>query len=353
MTGRREVNARCSEAYSGGIIPFRGRVATWFAATTITSTIPARTPPLGRHTDDLSRFWLCLALLGGLATAADSKLFDYDRGATLDVREEKPTRVEGAHVTALSYLGAHGSVSAFLVTPEGPGKHPAIVFAHDLSSKSDEFLAEAIGLAKSPLGAISLLVDAPTARPFGWRRTFNPRLENNDRDIQVQAIVDLRRGVDLLTHLPGVDPTRVGFIGHGNGANWGGVLMGVEPRLRAFVLIAGVISVSDAMRRDEPEWADMRFVMGKEAFGHYLASIAEVDAAKYVEHSLGAPVLLQFGRFDPYVPQDLAARFSAAVHGRTITYDAGHAVNDPAAAIDRLRFLTEHLGAQAGSSVSK
>ena len=35
MTGRREVNARCSETGSGGIIPFRGRGATWFATPTI------------------------------------------------------------------------------------------------------------------------------------------------------------------------------------------------------------------------------------------------------------------------------------------------------------------------------
>ena len=306
----------------------------------------------------MSRLPFCFGLLTALASGASafqasSKLFDYDGSASLDVREEKQTSLDGARVASLSYLGAHGSASAYLVTPTARGKHPAIIFAHDLSSKSDEFLAEAIGLAKAPLGAVSLLVDAPTARPFGWRRTFNPRLENNDRDIQVQAIVDLRRGIDLLSQRPDVDASRVGFVGHGNGANWGGVLMGIEPRFRAFVLIAGVISVSDAMRRDEPEWADMRFVMGKEAFEHYLASIAEVDAARFVEHSLGAPVLLQFGRFDPYVPQDLAARFSAAVHGPSVTYDAGHAVNDPAAAADRRHFLTEHLDSHAGSRVSK
>ncbi|HLJ48656.1 MAG TPA: hypothetical protein VKU01_21720 [Bryobacteraceae bacterium] len=306
----------------------------------------------------LSRFWLYFSLLAAISGGASafqgsSQLFDYGRSAALDVREEKQIPVEGARVTSLSYVGARGSVSAFLVTPATPGKHPAIVFAHDLSSKSDEFLAEAIGLARAPLGAVSLLVDAPTARPFGWRRTFNPRLENNDRDIQVQAIVDLRRGIDLLTQRPDVDASHVGFVGHGNGANWGAVLAGIEPRIKAFALVAGMISVSDAMRRDEPDWADLRFVMGKEGFERYLASIAEVDAAKYVEHSLGAPILLQFGRFDPYVPQDLAARFSAAVHGRTITYDAGHAVNDPAAAPDRQRFLTEYLGRQAGSKVSK
>ena len=31
MTGRREVDTRCLRTHSGGIIPFRGRVATWIA----------------------------------------------------------------------------------------------------------------------------------------------------------------------------------------------------------------------------------------------------------------------------------------------------------------------------------
>ena len=291
--------------------------------------------------------WLCLLALCALrAWAQDVRsfaeligLFQYDHEAPLDIREEEHSQAAGAVVTSLSYLGGRGAVSAYLVAPAGTGKHPAIVFVHDLSSKRDEFLAEAISLAKLRRGAVSLLIDAPPARPAGWRRNFNPRIVNNDRDLQIQAIVDVRRGVDLLASRPDVDASRIAFVGHGQGANWGAVLMSVEPRLRAFVLIAGMISPTDAMRKDDPEWADMKYTLGKEGFERYLSSIAALDPGNYLSHTLGAPVLLQFGRFDPYIPADQAERLSAATRGRSIYYNSGHAVNDPAAAKDRQKFL--------------
>jgi len=232
----------------------------------------------------------------------------------------------------------------FLVVPSVTGKHPAIIFAHDLSSKSDEFLAEAILLARVRPSAVSLLIEAPPARPSGWRRNFNPQIENNDRDIQIQAVVDVLRGIDLLAMRDDVDVARIAFIGHGHGANWGTILMSIEPRLRAFVLIAGVISVTDAMRRDDPEWADMLYTLGPEHFERYLSSLEALDPIRYVGHSLGAPVLLQFGRFDPYIPSSQAERFGAAVRGRSLSYDSGHAVNDPVALEDRGKFLATRIG---------
>jgi predicted esterase len=271
-------------------------------------------------------------------------LFQYDRTAPLDIRIDEKVMAEGAIITTLSYLGGRGTVPAFLVTPQAAGRHPAIVFVHDLSSKKDQFLAEAILLAKAPPGAVSLLIDAPPARPAGWRRNFNPQIENNDRDLQIQAILDVRRGIDLLVGRQDVDGARIAFVGHGEGANWGAVLMSIEPRFRAFVLVAGMISAADEMRSDSPEWADMRYALGKEGFERYLSSIAEVDPIQYVGHSLGAPPLLQFGRFDPYVSTESTGRFAVAIRGQPIWYNAGHLVNDPAAQRDRSRFLLKHIG---------
>src|SRR5882724_9851191 len=228
---------------------------------------------LGAHVA-LSRSWLCLLILFALTLKSQdtvsfqelTRLFQYDQTVRLDIRNEEQFTAEGARITSLSYLGGHGVVSAFLVVPSLTGKHPAIVFAHDLSSKGDEFLAEAILLARAHPSAVSLLIEAPPARPSGWRRNFNPQIENNDRDLQIQAIADVRRGIDLLATRDDVDVARIAFVGHGHGANWGTVLMSIEPRLRAFVLIAGVISITDAMRRDDPEWADMRYTLGPEDF---------------------------------------------------------------------------------------
>ncbi len=136
------------------------------------------------------------------------------------------------------------------------------------------------------------------------------------------------------------------YVGHGYGANWGAVLSSIEPRLRAFVLIAGIISLSDVMRGDDPEWADLRYALGEQRFARYLESLSLVDPVRYVGHSIGAPVLLQFGRFDPYVSPEMARRFADSTRPAptVMFYDAGNQVNDPRALVDRSRFLSKQLG---------
>jgi hypothetical protein len=72
-------------------------------------------------------------------------------------------------------------------------------------------------------GAVVLTISAPSARTPGrdWI-TFTPR----DRDEQIQLMVDLRRGVDLLTQHQKVDPARIGYVGYSYGAAMGGLLAG-------------------------------------------------------------------------------------------------------------------------------
>lgn len=273
--------------------------------------------------------------------------FRYDPSASLNIHRtaDQETR-SGVHVTTLSYEGLHGPVSASLVLPSQPGKHAVVIFLHGLANKRDEFLAEAILLAQASPPAVSLLIDAPPSRPVGWRRSWDPSGGDNDRNIHIQAVVDIRRGLDLLAARPDVDASKVGYVGHGYGANWGAVLMSIEPRLHAFSLIAGIVSLADVMRDDDPEWADLRYALGNQRYLAYLDSISLVDPIRYLGHSLGAPALFQFGRFDPYVSPEMAQRFAAATHPqpKVLYYDAGNDVNAPQALVDRDRFLSKHLG---------
>jgi cephalosporin-C deacetylase-like acetyl esterase len=70
-------------------------------------------------------------------------MFSYDPAAPLNAHAEAPVPADGASVTAVSYSGARGPVSATLVTPSSKARHPAIIFVHDYG-KRDEFLPEAL-----------------------------------------------------------------------------------------------------------------------------------------------------------------------------------------------------------------
>jgi len=86
---------------------------------------------------------LCLLILFALTLKSQdtvsfqelTRLFQYDQTVRLDIRNEEhsPQRCADHFIVV---LGGHGVVSAFLVVPSLTGKHPAIVFAHDLSSKA-------------------------------------------------------------------------------------------------------------------------------------------------------------------------------------------------------------------------
>ncbi|MGA3044951.1 MAG: prolyl oligopeptidase family serine peptidase, partial [Bryobacteraceae bacterium] len=285
------------------------------------------------------------------ATAPENQtsMFAYDSAAPLNSRSEEPARTEGSYVTAVSYSGARGPVSATVVTPERKGRYASVIFVHDYGRR-DEFLPEALLLARAEPPVVSLLIDGPQERPVGWRRSFNSLSDNdNDREIHIQAVIDIRRGIDLLATRSDVDASRIAYVGHGYGANWGAILSSIEPRLRAFVLVAGYPSLTEAMDGDDPEMANMRFSLGAERFARYRASMSAVDPVRFTRFWLGAPILFQFGRFDQFVPRAAAEQLVRSVPHpqKVVFYDAGHSVNDPRAMADRAEFIARCLGGAA------
>src|SRR5579864_985072 len=128
------------------------------------------------------------AVLCITATALAAE-FAYDAAAPLNFQIDGRESAGGAEILTVNYAGARVPVSATLVLPSGAGKHPAVIFMADSGHKRDYFIAEALRLP-----AVSLLIDSPPMRPLGWRRSFNPMLEDNDRDTHIQAVIDVRRG---------------------------------------------------------------------------------------------------------------------------------------------------------------
>lgn len=73
-----------------------------------------------------------------------------------------------------------------------------------------QFLDEAVALA--PTGLVSLLTDHPMSRP-GYVPISDPMDERNATEF-FQQVMDMRRGVDVLTARRDIDPKRIGYVGH-------------------------------------------------------------------------------------------------------------------------------------------
>jgi dienelactone hydrolase len=146
----------------------------------------------------------------------------------------------------------------------------------------------------------------------------------------VQTVLDLQRGVDLLAARSDVDASRIGYVGHSFGAVWGGVLAGVETRIRAYVLMAGHGRVSECANCG-------------------VTTNSLLHAVHYIGRAAPAAVLFQFAEHDEYITREAALEYYEACSEpkRLEWYDAEHALNEQAG-LDRVEWLGTQLGLAPG-----
>ncbi len=269
------------------------------------------------------------------------RAFAYDSTAPLNAHQRDST-VEGrAIIRDLSYASPKGGrVPAYLVAPSGAGPFAGVVFVHWGQGNRSEFIAEAVELASH--GVESLLIDAP------FNRVDDPNRKKPDpqgeRDGYVQLVVDIRRGIDLLLARRDVDRSRIGYVGHSLGATWGGVVAGVDHRVRAFVLMGGLPTLTDFDFPD-PLIQQEANARSRAALDAYDRAISPINPIRFVGHSSPARLFFQWAVFDRYISKRAAQRyFDAAGEPKTQQwYVSSHEFTDPRARSDRDKFLAREL----------
>ena len=165
-------------------------------------------------------------------------MYDYDRQAPLDIKENSVEVKDGVKVHDITYVSPKGGrVTAYLVVPPGRGPFAGLVFMHWGFGYRSSFLAEALLMAEA--GAISLMIDAPYNRPAPWRHDFDNSKPEVNRDVYVQMVVDLRAASTCSR------PERKGRETHRlcraqSGSAHGRDTVGRGERIKAFVLMGGL-----------------------------------------------------------------------------------------------------------------
>jgi pimeloyl-ACP methyl ester carboxylesterase len=252
----------------------------------------------------------------------------------ISLKNEHDVRVKDIQFTSVTGT----SISAYQVEPrEGCSpRHPCAgaVFVHwyephARNSNRSEFLPDAYDLARH--GAVSLLVQTMWSDPE-WFQKRNP---DEDYPKSIEEVKNLRRAVDVLMRQPGIDATRIAYIGHDFGMMYGAILAGIDHRIRVLVLMAGTTCLSDwfLLGRNLPPGDQNRIKR----------ELSPLCPILYVPRATG-PVLLQFGNKDPYVPiKSAQAMAEAAPEPKRVRfYDTGHEL-DGAARVDRLQWLALRL----------
>ena len=273
-------------------------------------------------------------------------LFDYDAKQPLNLQDKVIEQFEGGTLHDISYTSPKGGpVHAYLVVPNGKGPFAAILFGHWGNGTRAEFIPEAKIYARA--GAVSLIPDYPWDRPEPWLKAPDhydkPEV---DRDIEIQAVVDLRRGMDLLLARPDVDSKRVAYVGHSYGAQWGSILSAVDKRMKTSVLMAGVAEMADIiLRSNDPSMVEFRKSRPAGQLENYARITGEIDAIHFVGHAAPIPLLLQFANFEQYFDKTSMEHYASAASEpkKVLYYDTGHDLNDPQALEDRYDWLVKYI----------
>jgi cephalosporin-C deacetylase-like acetyl esterase len=299
------------------------------------------------------RFWIGVLLLAGALSACSSEvqapdavgpaspeavalslstvdpaeslgLFEYDHTSPLDIQEERRWQQDGAQWIDFTYASPLGGrVPARLVIPRGAGPFPGLILQHGGPGTLEDMDGFAREFAR--YGAVTIMITSPYRRPGGWFHTQYmgntwPMFTRRDLEIKIQTILDLRRAVDILEERPEVDPDRLAYFGVSWGGSMGGLLAGVENRLKAYVLVVGDGGLVEHTADSGPDGLNIHFS------AEWAAMMWPTEPLHFVGRAAPAALLFQNGLYDTFVPPSDALRFyTAASEPKTIIwYDAGH-----------------------------
>jgi dienelactone hydrolase len=278
------------------------------------------------------------------------KLYGYDGAAALDVREQGVESRHGVKIHDISYASPKGGrVPAYLVTPGGAGKFAGMLFMHGGNGNRSSLLPGAIAFARA--GAVCLLIDSPLngGRAIPGERLADFTKPERMRAAMIQNVIDLRRAVDLLIARKDVDPHRLGYIGASYGGTIGGVLAGVEKRIKAYALLVGIGSIGEFLRNSpHPSAVQSRQAMSGAQVERSISILDDVQPIHYIGRAAPSAVLFQNGKQDAFMPISSVERYHAAGSEPKLFrwYDAGHSLNVEAFR-DRADWFAKQLGIRA------
>lgn len=224
----------------------------------------------------------------------------------------------------------NGTVYAEVVIPHGSQRMPAVVILHSWGvQKPDIELSLARALSKRGF------VTAVMTLPYHIQRTPSGYLSGElmivpdarqMRDTMRQAALDTMRLIDWLQSQPQVASGQVGIVGISLGAVVSALVLGVERRVQAGVLILGGANLAHILWRS-PLTMNVRGELRSKGFSYekLREEMASVEPLTFLHGQFGNRVLMVNGRYDLVIPREDALALRRALgDGPILWLNTGH-----------------------------
>lgn len=258
------------------------------------------------------------------------KYYEYDKAVPLEAasggKSDRGTfTVEGIRFTSVNSQ----SVPGYLFIPKtGASSWPCLCFLHGYGGSKDDSL-----MAARPFVLAGYAVFALDAQYHGQRKQagkdiFSPDFVS-DREAIVQTVVDWRRGIDYLETRPEIDKGRIGVLGVSMGGIMGGLLSGVDSRIKAAALLVAGGDWGTMMQTSQiPAAVKLRQALGNPDAALIAQMMDPVDPLHFVGRIAPRPLLMQNGKKDSIVPPPCSqALYDAAGDPKDIDwYDSDHLI---------------------------
>ncbi len=256
--------------------------------------------------------------------------YHYDAAKPLAVKRGAAQTIAGGTVRLerFSYRSTNNQrVPALLFLPLKPdadmGPIPCIVILHGLGGSKEIMAGYALAMAK--FGYASLVIDEYGQGERGPLKTVPGQEAGQLGRTVAQTAVDVRRGIDYLETRREIDAKRIGLAGVSLGAIVGTVAAGVEPRIKACVLISGGgdwgVILKTLAARNATVGGRTTAAFRKIDFGALNARLAPEDPLTFAPHIAPRPALMLGGRRDTtIVPQAQTELFEALRQPKQIVW---------------------------------
>lgn len=306
--------------------------------------------------------WLCLAgllssttllVVGGPERELTS-YYEYNSSTPLNPLITEAYREPFLVVYRVYYDSVNGTrVPALLTVPRvGKPPYPCIVFLHGYGGRKEDAVPLARVAALRGYAVFSIDAVYHGERRVPGKELYSSDLKDSRRAV-IQTVIDLRRGIDFLETLEFIDSSRIGYAGGSMGGILGAIFVGVEPRVKAAVIVVGGGNVTLMLQRSEhPAIPPIReYVLRANLSWDRVGKFLEpVEPLNFIWRFAPRPIQFHCGKHDDIVPAEAQRQLveRAGDPKEIYWYDTGHDVPLNVVVPRALDFFDRHLKGATG-----